>query len=102
MNLGDRNMTVGTEPPGDVDHSRRDIQMKRGFETPEGYPFGHRLEVVDRLDGLHLDHSHHLPAPVLRNQHDIGVHGGRTGPDRTVSLGPGVDTDVEPTAKPGL
>src|SRR3990170_1663297 len=76
--------------------------MERGVEPPEGSPFGQRLEVVDRFDGLDLDDSHHLPASVLRNQHDIGKDGRRTRPDGAVLLGAGVDADVETTAKPGL
>ena len=102
VNLGDRNVTVGAEPLGDVDHRRRHIQMKRGFEPPERHPLGQRLEVVDRFDGLDLDDRHHLPASVLRDEHDIGKDGRDTGPDGAVLLGPGVDADIETTAKLGL
>ena len=102
MNLGDRNVTVGAEPLGDVDHRRRHIQMKRGLEAPERHPLGKRLEIVDRFDGLDLDDGHHLPASVLRHEHDVRKDGRDAGADGAVLLGPRVDSDIETTAKLGL
>ena len=102
MNLGDGDLAVGAEPFRDVDHRRGHIQMKWGFEAPERDPLGQRFEVVDRFDGLDLDDGHHLPAPVLRHEDDIRIHGRDTGADRAVLLGPRVDPDIETTAKLGL
>ena len=99
MNLRDRNIAIRTEPSGDVDHRRRYIQMEGRFEPPERYPFGHSLKVVDRFDCFHLDNRHHLPASVLRDQDDVGIDSRDTGTDWTVLLSPGVDADIESTAK---
>src|SRR5687767_6655971 len=76
--------------------------MKRRFEAAERDPLGQGLEIVDRFDGLDLDDSHHLAAPVLRHEHDIGIDGTDAGADGTILLGTGVDTDIETTSKFGL
>ena len=99
MNFRDGNMAVGAQTSGDIDHGHRHIQMERELEAAEGDPLRERLEVIDRLDGFHLDHGHHITPPVLRHEDDIRIDRAYTRSNRAVLLGPGVDADVETTAK---
>lgn len=101
-NFGDRQVTVGAEPLGDLRHGGRYIKMKRGAQPTVGRPLGQRLEVIHRLDRFDLNNRLDLAGPVQRSQDDIGEHRGWAGAHRGVLLHARVDPDVETTAKPGL
>jgi hypothetical protein len=47
--LAHEDLVVIREPPSDVDHTRRDVQMESCPDSREVRPLRQRLEVVDRL-----------------------------------------------------
>ena len=87
--LGDVNLVVLAEPPRDIDHAGRHIQVERRAQLGEVRPLRQRFEVVDRLAGLHLDDGLQLMAAFLRLKHEVGIDGGRAGADGDVLLGAG-------------
>jgi len=47
--------------------------MKLNIQTGECLPLRHRLEVIDGLGGLDLDHAHELAGTLRRQQHQVRV-----------------------------
>jgi hypothetical protein len=76
--------------------------MKRGLEASEWNPLGQRFEVIDRFDGLDFDYGGYLSAFILRDEHHVRVYRRDAGTYGGVLFRPGVDPDIETTAKPGL
>jgi hypothetical protein len=93
---------VGAEPPRNLDHLSRNIQMERRALPAKGDPFGQRFEMVHRFDRLHFDDGGHFLASILGRQHDVGKDRRGTRTDRDILFGAGVDRGIETTAKPGL
>jgi hypothetical protein len=60
--LSDADVVVVTQAPGDIHHPGRHVQVKRSAQPGEMGPLRQRLEVIDRLAGLDLDHGLDPPA----------------------------------------
>lgn len=69
--LGDVHLILRSEPPGNLDRSRRHVQVERCPRAPEVGPLRHRFKVVDGLGGLHLDRSHQLVPAVGGREDEI-------------------------------
>ena len=89
----DRDRQVAAQPAGAVDGRGRHVQVELRPQFTEGHPLRHRLEVVDRLGGLHLDDAHDLAAALL--QDEVRIPGRRSRPDGGRLFVADVDGDVE-------
>jgi hypothetical protein len=67
-------VVLGCQPPGDIDTTCRDVQVKGRPRTSEVGPLGHGFEVVDRLGRLDLHSTHELLSPIGRREEQIGVN----------------------------
>ena len=68
--------------------------MECNAQLGEGRPLRHRLQIVQRLGGLHLDDPGQSLAPPAGVQHQIRIPGGRGGPDRRRALVTRIDGNV--------
>ena len=88
--LGHLDADVGAQPPGHVDRRRRHVEVELGALLGKGRPLRHRLEVVHRLGGLHLDDARQA-APTLGGVQDqVGIPRRRRRPTGAVCSCPGL------------
>ncbi len=73
-NLGDVDLVLRDQSPGDVDSGGRHVQMERRAHTPEVGPLRHGFEVVDRLPGFDLHHPFQSFAAIRRRQDEVRKH----------------------------
>src|SRR4029453_10371263 len=73
VNLGDRDLIVGGQPPRHVDRSHGHIKKERRAQLGIVRPLGHRFEVVHRLAGFDLDNADDLAALVSREEDGIRI-----------------------------
>ena len=101
VNLGDRDLIVGGQPPRDVDRAHRHIKKERRAQLGVVRPLRHRLEVVHRLAGFDLDNADDLPALVGRKQDGVRIFLARRA-QRNVLFGARVDAylDLPPAEVP--
>src|ERR1051326_6690922 len=72
--LGDRDGVFHTEPPRDVDHRGRYVQMKGCSNAPEVRPLRHRFEMIDGFGRFDFDDAVQ-PAPLSgRREHEVRKH----------------------------
>ena len=88
--LRDVDMVVLAEPTRDIDHSCRNVEMKRRANLREMRPLRQRLEVIHGLARFDFDHDLKAVAPILGLEHEIGVQRAWAAADRGVLLHPWV------------
>ena len=93
-----RNRMLGAESTRRVDAGHWHVQAELGAGLGKQHPLVHRLEVVDRLPGLHLDNGHWFPGRVQRGENEVRVRLTGAGLDRHLPFIPDVDLDGEPLA----
>jgi hypothetical protein len=69
--LGDVHLVFSRETAGDINRSRRHVQMKGRSRSTEVRPLRHRLEMIHRFCGFDLYRSHQLVSAVGRGEHEI-------------------------------
>jgi hypothetical protein len=88
------NLVFLTKAPGDIDHRRGDIQVKRGMSSGELGPFGECFKVIDGFACFDFDNGLEAPVAIGRIQHEIGIQSRGAGADRDVLLGTRIDPGI--------
>jgi len=86
---------IGAEPARTINTRYRYVQVKLNIQTGECLPLRHRLEVIDRLGGLDLDHAHKLAGTLRGQQYQVRVPRRLGRPNGRRLLVPRINGDFE-------
>jgi hypothetical protein len=96
------NLVVLAEPPRDLHHARRHIQMKCRPKLGKMGPLRQRLQMVDGLSGFDLDDHLNSLATLLGVEHEVGIERRRTVANRRVLFRARVHLRLIPAPASGL
>ncbi len=100
--LADVDLIVLAQPPCDIDHAGRDVEVKRHAQLPKVRPLCQRLQMIDRLPRFDLDDGLKTMPALRRLQDQVRVHDRRTAADPCVLLASGVDPGFVAASALGL
>ena len=93
--LGDGNLVIVAQSPGDIDRVHRHVQVERHPQLSQMRPLRHRLQVVHRLAGFDFDDPNDLLALLVeRVDNRVGILFSAAHADRRILLGARIDAHL--------